>query len=344
MQEKEITISDIAAQLGLSEATVSRALADHPRISKKTKKRITDLADALGYRPNRFARSLREQRTHTIGVVVPRLNSHFMSAVIAGMEDMAQRKGYNLLISQSSENPELERQSLRTMYNSRVDGLLVSVVYKTESTDHFDLFFKKNIPVIFFDRTVEGHKGLSVVIDNRKAAYEATCHLIQQGCRELVHITADSPVNVYRERTEGFQQALADHHLAVDAQQVLLTDLSFEAGERAAAALLERPRRPDGVFVANDSCAAGCIVALKKKGLSIPGDMAFVGFNNDIVARVLEPNLTTINYPGYEMGAAAVTQLILLLEGASTLQMTDRVTLRSDLVIRDSSRRPKAQE
>ena len=149
IREKEVTIYDLARKLNISIATVSRALKDDPVVSKKTKKRIADLAVEMGYRSNHFARNLRNQRTNTIGVIVPRLNSYFMSTVIAGMESVANNEGYNLIISQSSESFEKEIASAKTMFNNRVDGLLVSLAYDTENINHFDFFFKRHIPLIF---------------------------------------------------------------------------------------------------------------------------------------------------------------------------------------------------
>src|SRR5688572_25802500 len=172
--DKEVTIYDIDDKLKISPATVSRGLKDHPAISKKTKKKILDLAEKIGYRSNHFARNLRNQKTQTIGVIVPRLNSHFMSSVISGVEHIANREGYNLIISQSSESTIKETANARTFFNSRVDGLLISLAYDTKELSHFNSFFKKSIPVIFFDRVMEHENSTSILIDNRKAAYEAT--------------------------------------------------------------------------------------------------------------------------------------------------------------------------
>src|SRR5213596_3419721 len=168
---KEITIYDLARELNISIATVSRALKDDPVVSKKTRKRIFELAEEMGYRTNHFARNLRNQRTDTIGVIVPRLNSYFMSTVIAGIENVANDEGYNLIITQSSESAEKEKLSAKTMFNSRVDGLLVSLSYDTNDLLHFDQFSRKNIPVIFFDRGEEHINFTNVLIDNRRSAY-----------------------------------------------------------------------------------------------------------------------------------------------------------------------------
>jgi len=335
--EKEITIYDIAKKLNISPATVSRGLKDHPAISKKTKKKIFDLADKIGYQSNHFARNLRNQKTDTIGVIVPRLNSNFMSSVIAGVEHVANDFGYSLLISQSSESAAKEAASAKTMFNSRVDGLLVSLAYDTADLEHFKSFFKKKIPVIFFDRVMEHPNSTNILIDNQKASYDATKHLIDQGCKTIVHITALPKQNVYIDRLKGYKQALKEHKLKVKDEDIIINTLSQDDGAAAARTILKMKPMPDGVFVANDSCAIGCMLALKAEGVRIPQDIAFVGFNNDPVSSVIEPNLTTVCYSGYEMGQVAARHLINHLNGTSSIDNTNTVILRSELIIRQSS-------
>ena len=339
LREKEITIYHLAKKLNISIATVSRALKDDPVVSKKTKKKIADLAQEMGYRSNNFARNLRNQKTNTIGVIVPRLNSYFMSTVIAGIESIANKEGYNLIISQSSESFDKEMASAKTMFNNRVDGVLVSLAYDTENLAHFDSFFKRHIPLIFFDRVVEDENSTNILIDNRKAAYEATTHLIKQGCKKIVHITATPKRNVYVDRLQGYKHALSDNNIAFKQDYVIISNLSQEAGAIAAQEILQMNPLPDAVFVANDNCAVGCMLALKHAGIKIPEDIAFVGFNNDPVSKVIEPNLTTINYPGYEMGEVAARNLINHLNGKATIQSTNTIILRSELIIRDSSKK-----
>ena len=339
LREKEITIYDLAKKLNISIATVSRALKDDPVVSKKTKKKIADLAQEMGYRSNNFARNLRNQKTNTIGVIVPRLNSYFMSTVIAGIESIANKEGYNLIISQSSESFDKEMASAKTMFNNRVDGVLVSLAYDTENLAHFNSFFKRHIPLIFFDRVVEDENSTNILIDNRKAAYEATTHLIKQGCKRIVHITATPKRNVYVDRLQGYKHALSDNDIPFKEDYVIISNLSQEAGAIAAQEILQMNPLPDAVFVANDNCAVGCMLALKHAGIKIPEDIAFVGFNNDPVSKVIEPNLTTINYPGYEMGEVAARNLINHLNGKATIQSTNTIILRSELIIRDSSKK-----
>jgi len=339
--DKEVTIYDIAKKLKISPATVSRGLQDHPRISKKTKKKIFDLADKIGYRQNHFARNLRNQKTDTIGVIVPRLNSYFMSSVIAGIEHFANKEGYNIVISQSSESSAKEAANAKTLFNNRVDGLLASLAYDTKDLSHFEPFFKKNIPIIFFDRVMDHQNCTNILIDNCKAAYEATKHLIKQGCKRIVHITAPPQQNVYIDRLKGYKQALLEHKIKFRPEDLIIGNLSMEAGAEAAETILKMKALPDGVFVSNDTCAVECMLALKQNGIKIPDDIAFVGFNNDAVSKVIEPNLTTINYSGYEVGEVAARHLINHLTGVSVIHNTNTIILRSELIIRASSLKKK---
>jgi len=337
--KKQVTIYDIAEQLNISVATVSRALSDHPAVNAKTKKKILEAAESIGYQTNHFARNLRQQRTQTLGVVVPRLNSYFMATVISGIERVANQAGYNLLISQSSEIPARERDIVKTMFDNRVDGLLVSLSYDTENCQHFERFSQKNIPVMFFDRTSESGEFANIRIDNVKAGYDATKHLLDMGSRNILHVTPSTTHSIYRDRFRGYAQALEEFGIALDKENTCLSDMTFESGMEAARYALSLPKTPDGIFVANDNCAAGCIVALKQQGIRIPQDIAVVGFNNDPVCRIVEPNLSSIHYPGYEMGEITARSLINHLAGVENLVLTHTIILRSDLVVRQSSNR-----
>jgi LacI family transcriptional regulator len=342
-REKEITIYDIARELNISAATVSRGLKDHPTVNKATRKRIQELAVKLGYRSNTFASNLRKKSTRTIGVIVPRLSSYFMSNVIAGMEHIASTEGYNMIISQSLETLKKEKANADTMFNNRVDGLLASLSFETENLDHFEPFIRKGIPLIFFDRIKEHSQCMGIIIDNYKAAYEATKHLLDQGYRRIMHIGGSTISNVYSERLRGYKQALTDHKIAVDPKLILTKNMSEESGIEAANYILKLKHLPDAVFSANDACAVYCMRTLKQAGIRIPEEMGFVGFNNDPMSKVVEPNLTTINYPGYTMGETAVTQLINHLNGLSNITSTNIIVLRSELIIRESSRKKKTK-
>jgi LacI family transcriptional regulator len=342
-EEKEITIYDIAKHLNISATTVSRGLKDHPAINKNTRKKIFDAARHLGYRSNTFASSLRTQKTHTIGIIVPRLNSYFMASVLAGMEDAASRENYNLIISQSLESSEKEKANAHMMFHKRVDGLLVSLAYDTENIFHYEPFFRKGIPVIFFDRVHPHNDSTSVVIDNFKAAYDVTKHLLDQGCKRIMHLGGNLLRNVYSDRLNGYKQALRDARIPFDEKLVFISKLNEEAGAEAAKHILKMGNKmPDGVFSANDTAAVFCIKHLKEAGIRIPQDIAFAGFNNDPISKIVEPNLTTVNYSGYEIGEAAVTSLINHLTGISSVKTTNTIILRADLIIRESSLKKKS--
>lgn len=340
--QREITIYDIASYLNISATTVSRGLKDHPTINKNTRKKIFEAAKHLGYRSNTFASSLRSRKTYTLGVIVHRLNSYFVATVLAGMEDVANREGYNLIISHSLESAEKEKSNAHTMFNKRVDGLLVSLAYDTKNIDHFEPFFRKGIPVIFFDRIHDYRESMSVVIDNYKAAYDVTKHLIDNGCKRIMHLGGNMLRNVYADRLRGYKQALQNHRIRYDEKLVFISKLNEETGSEAAKLILKMgSKQPDGVFSSNDTAAVYCMKKLKEAGIRIPSDIAFAGFNNDPISKIIEPNLTTVNYSGYDMGEAAVTNLINHLNGVSSVKTTNTIILRSDIIIRESSLKNK---
>ncbi|MCF0057583.1 LacI family DNA-binding transcriptional regulator [Dyadobacter sp. CY356] len=335
--DREITIYDIARILEISPATVSRALNNHPAINIKTKLLISEKAHELGYRSNTFASNLRRRSTHTLGVIVPRLNSHFMSAVLAGMEEEANESGYNLLISQSLESEKKEIANAKTMFNSRVDGLLVSVAYDTDSFEHFETFINRGIPILFFDRIIDHPKCSNVVIDNEFAGFEATSHLINQGCTKIMHVTGNLKRNVYSERLKGYQNSLSQNGLLFQDDFVMITDLSQEAGKLVAQKIDEMEVKPDGIFISNDICAVSCMQSLKEKGYIIPDDIAVVGFNNDPISEVIVPNLTTVYYPGKQMGEIAIRSLVNHLKRIQKIDVASKIVLQSKLIVRGSS-------
>jgi LacI family transcriptional regulator len=339
--DKEITIYDIAKELGVSPTTVSRALNNHPAVNEKTRKKIFDAALESGYQSNVFAANLRKKKTFNIGVIVPRLNSSFQSSVLAGMEKIANESGYNLIISQSLESYDKEVANAHSMFNSRVDGLLVSLAGDTENIDHFKPFLKKGTPLMFYDRIAEHSNSTGFTIDNIQAAQNATSHLIQQGCKRIVHVLRTPKINVYADRLKGYKYALLENDIPFNPSLVIYADLVEEVGEEIVNQILQMDPLPDGLFVSNDSCAASCIRHLKLEGIRIPEDIAVVGFNNEVISRLVEPNITTINYPGYEMGELAMKNLINQLDnpGEGMLHNTKKITLRSELIVRESSKR-----
>jgi LacI family transcriptional regulator len=340
-REKEITIYDIARELDLSAATVSRGLKDHPAINKHTKKKISDLAIKLGYRSNTFASNLRRQRTNTIGVIVHELNSHFITSVLAGIEKVATEANYDLIIGHSSETYKKEASNAMNLFHKRVDGLIASLAYDTEDLFHFEPFAKKGIPVLFFDRVFEEGEGTKVVINNHKAGYDATAHLIGQGCKKIAHVTANLKRNVYADRLNGYRQALLENNIPYEESLVIVNDLSEEASVEAAKKIMAIKPMPDAVFITNDFCAAVCIQTFKDNGVRVPEDIAVVGFNNDVICKIIQPKLTTINYPGIEMGEIVARNLVNHLSGISDINLTNTIIIKSELIIRESSMKKK---
>lgn len=340
-ESKEVTIYDIAKKLKISPATVSRGLAGHPGISKKTKKKILDTVEEMGYRSNHFARNLRQKQTHTIGVMVHELNSNFITSVLAGIEKVTTEAGYDLIIAHSSESAKKEAANARNLFQKRVDGLIASLSFDTTDLDHFQPFLNKGVPVVFFDRVEQDGNRTVVVIDNAKCGYLATEHLIGQGCKRIVHVTSNLNRNVYAQRYKGYRDALYDKGLAFDESLLIVHDLSEQAGMDAANKILKMKPLPDGIFCTNDFVAAVCMRTLKEAGLQIPDDIAVVGFNNDAIGHLIEPTLTTINYPGIDMGEIAARNLINHLKGVSNLEQTNTIIVRSELIIRNSSVRKK---
>lgn len=337
MKYKEVTIYDLAHELKISSATVSRALKDDPLVSKKTRKKIFELAERLGYRSNHFAKSLRTQQTNTIGFMVHELQSNFITSVLAGVEKVTTEAGYDLIITHASESYAREAANAKNLFHKRVDGLIASLSFDTKSLDHFRPFVDRGVPIIFFDRVERNNDNTVVVIDNYKCGYEATKHLIEQGCKRIVHVSSSLARNVYAERFRGYRDALFDNGIDFDESLLIIKDLSEKAGIESALQILDMKPIPDGAFITNDFVAAVCMRTLKENNISIPRDIAIVGFNNDAIGHLIEPALTTINYPGKEMGEVAARTLVDRLKGINTLQQINTIIINSDLIIRRSS-------
>ena len=228
-------------------------------------------------------------------------------------------------------------KDLKNLFHKRVDGLIASLAFNTKGLEHYRPFEEKGIPVVFFDRVEERSDSTKVIIDNYKCGYQATQHLIEQGCRKIVLVTASLKRNVYAQRHKGYMDALFDNNIPFEKELVLIKDLSEQCGVEAAMQILNMKPLPDGAFITNDFSAAVCMQTLKEHGIHIPGDIAIVGFNNDAISKIIEPQLTTIHYPGTDMGEIAARNLINHLRGVSSMKHTQTIVVRSELIIRKSS-------
>ncbi len=337
-KKKEVTIYDLARELNYSPSTISRALNNHKSIGKKTTKEIQKVANDLGYRPNSIAASLRNNKSKTIGIMVARINSPFMSTLISGVEDAAKKAGYNVIISQSNENYENEVSNARAMYDSRIGGLIVSLAMETKNTDHFQLFLDKNIPVVFVDRVPQDFNSYRVIIDNYAAGYRATKHLIEQGCKRIAYFAGSQHVNVYNMRKKGYQDAILESGHAVDEDLIFELDtMSLEEGKEAMRKLLKMQNPPDGLFSANDAAAVGGILVAKEEGVKIPEELAVIGFNDDPVASIVEPSLSTVSHPARKMGELSIQRILDHSKKSLGSSVSEITMLDTEVIIRNSS-------
>jgi LacI family transcriptional regulator len=340
-KSKEITIYDIAKNLELSPSTVSRALNDDPAISKKTRKRVFETAGRMGYRSNPFAKNLRlqqsQQQSLAIGVIVYELNSSITTAVLSGIEKVANEAGYGIIIMDSGRSADKEIANTQNLFRRRVDGVIVIPAEDTAGLDHFTPFIEKNIPVIFLDREGDLPQSISVVIDHVRCGHMATSHLIEEGCRRIAHITSPVDQPVYAQRYKGYRAALKENDLPFDESLLIIAEPTEEASAAAARTLMQIQPAPDGVFVSSDLAAAVCIRELLDGGLRVPQDVAVVGFNNEVIGKLIRPTLTTIHYPGMEMGETAARNLVEHLTGMGNLSHISTMMIRADLIMRESS-------
>lgn len=341
MKSTNITIKDLANKLGVSPSTVSRALKDHPDISPETKKVINDLAKQLNYQPNTIALSLRQSKTNTIGVIIPEIAHFFFSTVISGIEDIAHSKGYNVIITQSNESYEREVIDTQTLFNSRVDGILISVAKDTENFDHFAQLIQRNMPLVFFDRVVEGVNASKVIVDDEQGAYEATQHLIEQGYTRIAHLAGPLNLIISQNRLNGYKAAIADNNYLNDDRIVKICGLgTYEEAEQITYELLDFRVPPDAIFANNDVAAYGAMTAIKKRNLHIPDDIAIVGFSNWRFSGLIKPTLSSVTQPGFKMGQEATKLLMKQIEMTDEEQLvTETVTLKTSLLVRESSMR-----
>lgn len=336
-KSKEVTIYDMATALNISTATVSRALKDDPVVNKKTRKKVFELAEELGYRTNHFARNLRQKQTNTIGIIIHELNSNFITSVLEGVEKVTAETGYDLIITHSSESYIKEIANVKNLFHKRVDGLIASLAFDTPDLNHFQPYINKGIPVMFVDRVEQVGNNTVVIVDNARCGYQATAHLIEQGCKRIAHITSSLKRNVYSQRYKGYRDALFDNGISLNEKLLFVKDLTEKSAIETAMEILKMKPLPDGAFITNDFVAAVCMRTLKEHGIKIPGDIAVVGFNNDAIGKLIEPTLTTINYPGKEMGEIAARNLINHLKGTSDMHQTNTIIVRTELIIRNSS-------
>jgi LacI family transcriptional regulator len=332
-----VSMADLARELGVSMTTISRALSDHHSIGAATKQRVLKLAKKLNYQPNHLATALRTGQSKLLGVVVPYIEGKFFPSVIQGIEQAASKAGFSVIVCQSHEDVQLERRNVETLLNAQVAGVLVSLARNTQQYQHFDKVRSRGIPLVFFDRIPTTELVNSVVLDDHKGAFQATSHLLEQGCRRIAHLAGPQHLNIYRQRRQGYLDALATHGIVPANELLIYSDMTVEEGGQAMRQLLALPTPPDSVFGAGDSIILGALQALKSQGVRVPQDIALAGFSNEGFTAITEPRLTSVDQRCEEMGEAVV-RLFLELIAAPEAPFTQRqVVLQPELFVRESS-------
>jgi len=342
MKFEAVTIKDIAKALGVSTSTVSRALRDSYEISPETKQLVLECAEKLNYRPNPIALSLKERRSRSIGVVVCEIANNFFSQVINGIESIAYDRGYNVIISQSRESYEREVIDLQYLASRSVDGLLISLSTETNDISHLKALQAKGLPIVFFDRISEDINTHRVVVDNFKGAYEATDHLIKNGCTRIAAVTNSEFLSITSERLGGYKEALLANGIEVNEnyiQHCFYGGMIFSEIEDAINKLFTQKQRPDAIFATSDKLTTGCLKTLKRRGIKIPDDIALVGFSNTDIAELIDPPLSLVRQPALEMGQAATELLLQVIESKRPITEFEKRVLTPELQIRESSMR-----
>ena len=336
MKSGLVTIKDLARELNVSASTVSRALKDHPDISKETKRAVQELARKLNYQPNAVALSLKQRRSNTIGVIIPEIVHYFFSSVISGIEDVAYDAGFNVIICQSNERYEREVANAKTLLSSRVDGVLVSISKETTDYKHLYNFSNNEVPMVFYDRVVPNIVADQVIIDDFDAAYRATRHLIDSGRTRIAHLGGPMALLIGQRRKDGYLKALSEAGISADENLILEAD-SFEKARMAIMKLINQRKKFDGVFATNDLTAIGAMQTIQKKGYKIPDEIAIVGFSDGRFSGITDPTLTSVDQHGYEMGTQATQMLLKRILSEDDEYPAETKVLNADLIVRGSS-------
>lgn len=335
----KVTIYDISKKLNISAATVSRALNNNPRISSKTRDLVFAAAEEMNYKQNRLAQALKSGKSKNVGVIVPYINRNFFSSIIRGIEEELGPHGYHVIICQTHEQMETEVEQINTLLNTQVDGIFMSISKSTNNIQHFKKILREGKSLIFFDRKMDVPGVSSVVIDDFKAGYMATEHLISQGCKRIAHFAGDLNLEIYKNRHDGYISALKDHGLQSSPEYVFPTLSSVESGASAARQMWQLEPKPDAVFSASDYTALGAIQELRKMGVRIPEDFCITGFSNEPFTKYMEMPISSIDQTPQRMGKIAAQVFLEQVKDTQQLTIEKKVVLAPELVVRNSSDR-----
>ncbi len=335
--KKKATIKDIANVLNISPAAVSKALHDDSRISEKTKKAVRQVAKNLNYQPNHLASALRKGKSNLVGVVVPKTNSNFFSSVIHNIEEVLNKEGYNIIITQSNESYKKECDNIDALLFTQVDGIIASMANETVELDYYEKIKSKGIPLILFDR---GENDLNVDyigINDYESSHKIVEHLINQGCKRIAHIGGFKRTRIYNNRIRGYMDALKKYDLPLDDELLIESNLSTEDGRLRMQELINLKNRPDAVYVAGDYAALGALQVLKENNINVPGDIALVGFGDEPFTAMVTPPISSINQHSKQIGRLAALKFLEYVEQDSFKQSLNKQILDAKLVVRASS-------
>jgi DNA-binding LacI/PurR family transcriptional regulator len=338
-----VTIYDIAEKLNISASTVSRALRNHPDIKPETVAAIKDMAKKLHYLPNVRAQSLRGQNTRTIGVILPEIQQFFYGTVLNGIEDVAFRKGYQLLVCKSAETYDRELLQVSALSN-QVDGVIACLSQQTRKIDHFKQLKQQGLPLVFFDRAPERIAAHRVVFDNEASSFLLTEHLLKSGFKRIAHLTGPDHLSLCQERTKGYKKALQQYGIPFEPGLVLPLGFGYQEGRSGFIKLMELPMPPDAIFAGSDQIATAVVIEARRIGIDIPQQLGLVAFGSDPVHALLDPAVTGLNPKGYEMGSRAAQVCIQEIENPDRPGKSLLEQLTAEIVIRRSSVKPISEE
>lgn len=330
-------MKEIAKKLGVSVSTISRALQDSPELHPETKRKIVEMAKEMNYQPNLLAQSLRISRTKTLGVIVPEITSHFFGSCVSGIQDTANSRGYNVMICQSNESIEQEKANIKSLVSSQVDGLLISLSRETNHYEHLYELYDREIPFVLFDRVNEDIPVSKITFNDVGGAYQITKYLLETGCRRIMYVSGPEDLYISKKRKEGYLRALSEYGLNEEADLIKITDLTHEGNVKAAQEIAAMNPRPEAVFCMIDPLAVDVLTVWKSMGIKIPEDISLAGFTNNPTSAVVEPPLTTVSQPGYEMGKLSVSHLLDQLDGVASDDPIS-IVLETTLVPRKSTK------
>ena len=341
MSEKTpLTMKDIARELGISVATVSRALKDSPRISAEQRARIQQFAQEHHFTPNVLAESLRYSRVQpmkVIGVIIPEFTHFYFSSVLAGIEEEAFSRGYRIMVAQSNEQYEREVRICQSFYKNKVCGIIVSQAKDTRHYEHFEQLMDAGVPLVFYDRICTGVNASRVVVDDYMGAFNAVTHLIETGCDRIAFFGSAPTMEISKNRFNGYKDALLKHGIAYDESLTRICDNRADA-EVIAPELFQMEMPPNGFFAVNDDTAIGILYTAKRLGFQVPDDVSICGFTNGQRAVACDPMLTTVEQRGMKVGEEAADILISQVEGKIPRDKAERRIVRTRLVIRGTTR------